>query len=135
MARTLQFQRPLHPHEQHAARRMDMMKGMVIVAAALALGIAANAHAEDPAPQPTPKMMPPEVEVKVQAPPGTSDEDIAAGIRAENAKRDPVAQQQARAAKEKADADAAHAERVRKICESIPEKSKANDPSLRKMCD
>lgn len=111
------------------------MKRMLIAGAALALGVAVTAYAEDPAPQPTPKMMPPEVNVKVQAPPGTSDADIAAGIRAENAKRDPVAQQQAQAAKAKSEADAAHAERVRKICESISEKSKANDPSLRKMCE
>lgn len=112
------------------------MKTYVLLAgAALALGIVGHGWAEDPPPQPTPKMMPPEVHVKVVAPPGTSDEDIAAGIRAENAKRDPVAQQQAQAAKEKADADAAHAERVRKVCEGISDRAKANDPSLRKMCD
>jgi hypothetical protein len=112
------------------------MKTRVLFAgAALALGIVANGWAEDPPPQPTPKMPPPEVHVKVVAPPGTTDEDIAAGIRAENAKRDPVAQEEARVAKQKSDADAAHAERVRKICEGISDRAKANDPSLRKMCD
>jgi hypothetical protein len=112
-----------------------MTKRVLIAAATLALGMAANAAAEDSAPRPTPKTMPQEVHVSVVAPPGTSDEDIAAGIRHENAKRDPVAQQQAHAAQQKADADAAHAERVRKICESISERSKANDPSLRKLCE
>lgn len=107
------------------------MKITVMAAMALLLTAGGRASAGD---QPTPKIPPPDITVKVQAPPGTSDQDIAAGIAAENARRDPAAQEAARVAKSKADADAAHHERVSRICDSIPEKSLADDPSLRRMC-
>ena len=108
------------------------MKALVMVGMALALSVGARAQAED-APV-APKIPPADVTVKVVAPPGTSEQDIAAGIAAENAKRDPAAQQAAQVAKRRAEADQAHAERVAKICDSIPEKAMRDDPSLRKMC-
>ncbi len=106
----------------------------IIAAAALVIGSAVVAHADDPMPNPTPKMMPPEVRVKIQAPEGTSEEDIAAGIAAENARRDPAAQAAARGAKAREAETGAHHTRVNKICDSIPEKALADDPSLRRMC-
>lgn len=54
------------------------------------------------------------------------------GDAAENARRDPVARQAAQVAKRKADEEQAHAERVGKICDSIPEKAMRDDPSLRR---
>ena len=110
------------------------MRTMVIagIAATLCAGVAA--WADEVPVMPTPKVVPNEVHVKIQAPPGTSDEDIANGIAAEHARRDPEAQEAARVAKERAAADEAHHARVAKICDSIPEESLAKDPSLRKMC-
>ena len=109
------------------------MKAIVIAGVALAMGIGVTAHAGDE-PVVVKAAPPTDVTVKVQAPQGTSDQDIAAAIAAENARRDPVAQQAAQVAKHKADEEQAHAERVGKICDSIPEKAMRDDPSLRKMC-
>ena len=105
------------------------MKAIVIAGVALAMGIGVTAHAGDE-PVVVKAAPPTDVTVKVQAPQGTSDQDIAA----ENARRDPVARQAAQVAKHKADEEQAHAERVGKICDSIPEKAMRDDPSLRKMC-
>ena len=113
------------------------MKSMFIVAAAvLALGFATPTHAEEDSTYTTVKAPPgaPDITVKVDAPKGTSEEDIAAAIAIEKAKRDPEAQAQAKASKEKAAEDKAHAERMAKICDSIPEKAMRDDPSLRRMC-
>jgi hypothetical protein len=99
-----------------------------------ALLLIAGATAVSAGDMPTPKIPPPEFHVKVEAPEGTTEQDIAAGIAAENARRDPAAQEAARVAKEKAAADEAHHERVSKICDTIPEKSLENDASLRRMC-
>ncbi len=111
------------------------MRALMIAGAAALLVLAVDASAEDPPAGPTPRVPPPaEITVKVQASEGASDADIAAGIAAENARRDPAAQEAARVAKQKADDDAAHQARVAKICDSIPEKSLRDDPSLRKMC-
>ena len=108
------------------------MRAIVIAGVALAMSVGVNVHAGD---EPAVVRIPPtDVTVKVQAPPGTSDADIAAAIAAENAKRDPAAQHAAQLAKRKTDQDDARAERVSKICDSIPEKAMADDPSLRKMC-
>jgi hypothetical protein len=108
------------------------MRAVMIAGMVLALGLAVQARAED---QPVkPKIPPAEVNVKVNAPDGTSEQDIAAAIKAESDKRDPAAQHAAQVAKHKADEDAAHAERVAKVCDSIPEKAMRDDPSLRKMC-
>jgi hypothetical protein len=108
------------------------MRLIVIAGMALALGVGAAAWAED---EPAVATAPPtEVTVKVQAPEGTSEQDIAAAIASENAKREPGAQHAAQVAKQKADADTARSARVGKICDSIPEKSMRDDPSLRKLC-
>jgi len=108
------------------------MNFIVIAGMALALGGGAAAWAED---EPAVATAPPaEVTVKVQAPEGTSEQDIAAAIASESAKREPSAQRAAQAAKQQADADTARSERVAKICDSIPEKSMRDDPSLRKLC-
>lgn len=108
------------------------MKAIVIAGVALAMSVVVNAHAgEEPAVVTIP---PTDVTVKVQAPQGTSEAEIAAAIASENARRDPAAQEAAQIAKRKADQDDAHGERVSKICDSIPEKAMANDPSLRRMC-
>jgi hypothetical protein len=108
------------------------MKAIVIAGVALAMSVGVNVHAGD---EPAAVSIPPtDVTVKVQAPQGTSEADIAAAIAAENARRDPAAQQAAQVAKRKADQDEAHTARVSKICDSIPEQAMANDPSLRRMC-
>ena len=109
------------------------MKAIVIAGVALALGFWVNAQAGD---APVIAKIPlTDVTVKVNAPQGTSEQDIAAAIASEHAKRDPAAQQAAQVAKRKADQDEAHAERVGKICDSIPEKAMRADPSLRRMCE
>lgn len=111
------------------------MRSLMIAGAAALCLAAVGARAEDPPVGPTPRVPPPaEITVKVHASDGASDADIAAGIKAENARRDPAAQEAAQVAKHKADEDAAHQARVAKICDSIPEKALADDPSLRKMC-
>jgi len=110
------------------------MQHIGIVAAAIVLGFAVGAHAEEQPGLPKPKIPPAEVTVKVDAPEGTSDQDIAAAIAGENAKRDPAAQEAAAVAKQKADADHAHATRVSKVCDSIPDDAMERDPSLRRMC-
>lgn len=108
------------------------MRAIVIAGVALAMSVGVHAHAGD---EPVVVRIPPtDVTVKVQAPQGTSEADIAAAIASENARRDPAAQQAAQLAKRKADQDDAHTERVSKICDSIPEKAMANDASLRRMC-
>lgn len=107
------------------------MKRIAIAAAALLLGAAVSAAGE---PEVAPKIPPKEFTVKIQAPDGASDADIAEGIAQENARRDPAAQEAARIAKQRADADEAHHTRVSKICDSIPEDSLAKDASLRRMC-
>jgi len=111
------------------------MKSIVMVGVMLALGIGMQARADE-SNYTVVKAPPgePDVTVKVDAPKGTSEQDIAHAIAAENAKRDPAAQEAAKLAKEKAAEDEAHAERVAKICDSIPEKAMRDDPSLRKMC-
>ena len=103
-----------------------------IVTTAIVLGIAASAHAGDEMVKP--EIPPAEVNVTIKAGDGTSEQDIAAAIARENAKRDPAAQQAAAAAKQKADADSAHAARVSKVCDSISEDAMRRDPSLRRMC-
>lgn len=108
------------------------MRRIRIVATAIVLGIAAGAHAGDELPKP--KIPPAEVNVTIEAEDGTTEADIAAAIASENAKRDPAAQEAAAAAKQKADADAAHAARVGKVCDSISEAAMRRDPSLRRMC-
>lgn len=108
------------------------MKAIVIAGVALAMSVGVSARAED---EPAAVKVPPsEVVVKVDAAAGTSEQDIAAGIASENARRDPAAQQAARLAKSKADQEQAHAQRLGKVCDSIPEKAMEDDPSLRKMC-
>jgi hypothetical protein len=111
------------------------MRVLVIAGAVIALGLGTPAWAEDEGAA-VPKAPPPpeEVTVKVQAPEGTSEEAVAAAIAAESARREPGAQHAAQVAKQRADADASHAERVAKICDSIPEKALRDDPSLRKLC-
>jgi hypothetical protein len=130
---------------------MAAMKLVVIAAVGMALCVGVTAWAEDepggdeeagtavqaPLEEVVKHQGPPPAEhytVKVKAADGVSDQEITAAIEQENARRDPAAQQAAQAAKQKADADAAHAERVAKICDSIPEKAMRDDPSLRKMC-
>jgi hypothetical protein len=122
------------------------MKSIIVVGVVLALGAGARAWAEDVPPGVTVEQKgdnysvvkappgEPDVTIKVDAPKGTSEQDIAHAIAAENAKRDPAAQEAAKVAKEKEAADHAHAERIAKICDSIPEKAMRDDPSLRKMC-
>ncbi len=107
------------------------MKTIAMIGAAAALAIGVESWGAD---LPTPKIPPPEVEVKVDAPAGTSDQEIAAGIAAENARRDPAAQEAARVADEKAARDEAHAHRKSKVCDNIPEDAMEDDPSLRRMC-
>lgn len=109
------------------------MKTIGIAAALLALSLAAAAQAEDG--EPVVVTVPQgDVTVTVEAPDGTSEQDIAAAISGEHAKRDPAAQEASQVAKHKAESEQAHAERVARICDSIPEKSMRNDPSLRRMC-
>lgn len=110
------------------------MKSIVMVGVVLALSTAVPAFAEDNYTVVKAPPGEPDVSVKVDAPKGTSEQDIAHAIAAENAKRDPAAQQAAQVAKRKADEDQAHAERISKICDSIPERAMRDDPSLRKMC-
>jgi hypothetical protein len=122
------------------------MKSIIVVGVMLTLGVGARAWAEEVPPGVTVEQQgdkytvtkappgEPDVTIKVDAPKGTSEQEIAAAIAKENAARDPVAQQAAKAAKEKAAEDEAHHERVAKICDSIPEKAMHDDPSLRKMC-
>ena len=110
------------------------MRRIGIVTAALIFGSAVGARAQALESLPKPKIPPAEVTLKVDAPEGTSDADIAAAIADENAKRDPAAQQAAAAAKRKADADQAHAARIGKVCDSISEDAMQRDPSLRRMC-
>lgn len=107
------------------------MKSMAIALAALVLGAGVASAGEQPA---APKIPPKDITVRIQAPDGTNDQDIADGIAQENARRDPAAQQAARVAKERAAADEAHHARVSKICDSIPDESLAKDASLRRMC-
>ena len=111
------------------------MRTIVIAATAVLVGFGAPAWGEDPAT--TPKKAPPpmDVTIKLDAPKDATEAEIAAALAAENAKHDPVARQQADASKQKADADEAHHERLRKVCDSIPEKAMRDDPSLRKMCN
>ncbi len=108
------------------------MRTIVIAGTALMLSVGVVVWADDT--PVAPKIPPKEVTVKIQAPEGTTDEDIAAGIAEENARRDPAAQEAARVAKRKAEEEEAHHSRVSKICDSIPEASLAKDPSLRRMC-
>lgn len=110
------------------------MHRIVIVAAAVTFGFAAGAPAEEPPGLPKPKIPPAEITVKIDVPEGTTEQDVAAAIASENAKRDPAAQDAAAAAKRKADAEAAHAGRVSKVCASISEDAMRRDPSLRRMC-
>jgi hypothetical protein len=121
------------------------MKWIIVVGAVLALGIGTRTWAEETATggtiteqneYTTVKAPPgePDVTIKVDAPKGMSEQDIAHAIAKENAERDPAAQQADKVAKAKAAEDKAHAERVAKICDSIPEKAMRDDPSLRKMC-
>lgn len=107
------------------------MNRIAIAAAALLLGAGVAAAGE---PEVAPKIPPKDITVKIQVPEGTSDADVAEGIAQENARRDPAAQEAARVAKQKSDADEAHHARVSKICDSIPEESFAKDASLRRMC-
>ncbi len=111
------------------------MKAIMLVGAALLLVVGTQAHGEDQK-WTTVKAPPgpPNVTIKLDAPADASEQEIAAGLAAEQAKHDPIAQQRAEAAKQKAAADEAHTARIRKICDSIPESSMRNDPSLRKMC-
>lgn len=108
------------------------MQRIRIVTTAIVLGIAAGAHAGDEMAKPN--IPPAEVNVTIKADDGTSEQDIAAALASENAKRDPAAKEAAAAQKHKADADAAHAARVGKVCESISEDAMRRDPSLRRMC-
>ena len=107
------------------------MKALAIAVAALAFGAGVVAAGEEPV---APKIPPKDITVRIQAPDGTSDQDIADGIAQESARRDPTAREAARVAKEKSDAEQAHHARVSKICDSIPEDSLAKDASLRRMC-
>lgn len=108
------------------------MQRIRIMTTAIALGIAASAHGGDEIVRP--KIPPAEVNVTIKAGDGTSEEDIARAIASENAKRDPAAQAAAAAAKQQSDADAAHAARVSKVCDSISDDAMRRDPSLRRMC-
>ena len=110
------------------------MRTIVMVGAALLVATTAGAWESDTPPPVTAKAPPAEIKVKVQAPEGMSEQEIAEGLAAENAKRDPVAQEAARVAKRKAESDEGHHKRVSKICESISEKAMRDDPSLRRMC-
>jgi hypothetical protein len=105
-----------------------------MVGAALLVATAAGAWESDPPPPVTAQAPPAEIKVKVQAPEGTSEQEIAEGLAAENAKRDPAAQEAARVAKRKAETDEAHQKRLEKICGGISEKAMRDDPSLRRMC-
>jgi hypothetical protein len=112
------------------------MKAIVIAGAALLVGVGTGAWAEEPA-APAPKKIPVEYTVKVEqkGEQPLGDEDVAAAIADENAKRDPVAQEHARAAEQQAADESKHHERVRRVCDNIPEKAMRDDPSLRKMCN
>ncbi len=110
------------------------MRAIVIAGAVWLASVGSIAWADEPAPLPTPKIPPNEVTVKIVAPDGASDADIAHGIAEEHARRDPAAQEAASVAKHKADADEAHHARVNKVCDAIPEDALARDPSLRRMC-
>ena len=110
------------------------MKTIAIAAALWSASLVGIARADEPASMPKPKIPPPEVNVKIVAPEGTSEADIAHGIAEENSRRDPAAQEDARVAKRKAEADEAHHARVSKVCDSIPDDALARDPSLRRMC-
>ena len=121
------------------------MKLVVIAAIGLALCVGVTAWADDepgtavqaPLEEVVKHQGPPPAErytVKVEAGDGVSEQEISAAIAQENARREPEAQHAAQAAQQKADAAAAHAERVGKVCDSIPEKALRNDPSLRKLC-
>ncbi|MEB2286434.1 MAG: hypothetical protein B6D46_14690 [Polyangiaceae bacterium UTPRO1] len=110
------------------------MKSIVIAGAFLLASVGGIAWADEAAPMPKPKIPPGEVTVKIVAPEGTSDADIARGIAEENARRDPAAQDAARVAKRKADAEQAHRARVDKVCDAIPDDALARDPSLRRLC-
>lgn len=107
------------------------MNRIRIVTTAIVLGIAVGAHADEIV---KPKIPPAEVNVTIKAEDGATEQDIAAAIAGENAKRDPAAQAAAAASKRKSDADAAHAARVGKVCDSITEDAMQRDPSLRRMC-
>ena len=111
------------------------MRTIVIAAAAMLVGVGAPVWAEDQATAPKKAPPPMDVTIKLDAPKDATEAEIAAALAAENAKHDPVAKQQAESSKRKADEDEAHHERIRKICDSIPEKSFRDDPSLRKMCN
>lgn len=108
------------------------MQRIRIAATAFALGIAAGAFAEEVPGKP--EIPPAEMHVTITAPEGTTDRDITAAIATEQAKRDPAAQAAAAAEKRKADADEAHAKRISRVCDSIPEDAMRRDPSLRRMC-
>ena len=110
------------------------MRTIVMVGAALLVATAAGAWESDAPPPVTAKAPPAEIKVKVQASEGTSEQEIAEGLAAENAKRDPAAQEAARVAKRKAATEEGHQKRLSKICESISEKAMRDDPSLRRMC-
>lgn len=111
------------------------MRSIVIAATAVLMSVGAPAWGEDQATAPKKAPPPMDVTVTLDAPKDATEAEIAAALAAENAKHDPVARQQADVAKRQADADEAHHERVKKVCDSIPEKSLRNDPSLRKMCN
>ena len=121
------------------------MKLVVIAAVGLGLCVGVTAWAEDepgvavaePLEEVVKDKAPPppaQYTIKVKAPDGTSEQEIAAAIAQENARLDPAAQHAAQAAKQKADSDAAETARVGKVCDAIPEKAMRNDPSLRRMC-
>ena len=108
------------------------MRTIVIAGAALLVCAGTPTWAED---QPAATKAPPmDVTVTLDAPKDATEAEIAAALAAENAKHDPVAQQQAQTSKRKPEAKKPTTS-ARKICDSIPEKSLRNDPSLRKMCD
>jgi hypothetical protein len=111
------------------------MKAIVIAGAVLLMGVGSGAYAEEPALTP-PKKIPAEYTIKVEqnGEQVLSDDDIAEAIADENAKRDPVAQEHAKAAKREAEESSAHDARKRKVCDNIPEDAMRNDPSLRRMC-
>ena len=111
------------------------MNAIVIAGAALLIGVG-TAAAEDPAAPTRPEKIPVEYTVSVEqkGEQQLSDDDIAAAIADENAKRDPVAQENARVQKQQAEDASKHGARMRKVCDSIPEKAMRDDPSLRRMC-
>ena len=113
------------------------MKAIVIAGAALLIGVGTGASAEEPAAPTPPQKVPAEYTVKVEqkGEEQLSDDDIAAATAEENSKRDPVAQENAQAAKRQAEEASAHDTRKRKVCDNIPEKAMRDDPSLRRMCD